>query len=278
MIIDSHGHFWTQPPLEQPELPGSHHEPLHVEELIQHMAVAGVDKLIQITRGMMGFDNSYSLEGAARYPDKIRVMGRFDAGAPDALGRLRRWRTQPHMAGIRMMTVASDEAARFTDGSLDQLWAEAERLALPIAIYAPERSSLIATIATRHPALPIIVEHIGMRVFDIFKAAPSMDDWGNFLSLKHYPNVTVKVSGMPEAMVEQYPFPKSQRRLREIYDEFGPDRMMWGSNYPPTTQICSYRQALDFIREECDFLSADDRAKLLGRTASSVLGLSWKST
>jgi hypothetical protein len=46
------------------------------------MDIAGVDKLIQLTRGLMGFDNSYSIEGATRFPNRIRVMGRFNAGAP----------------------------------------------------------------------------------------------------------------------------------------------------------------------------------------------------
>ncbi len=270
MIVDSHAHFWRQPP-DQSLAFGAHHEPIEVEQFIKDMDAAGIDRLIQITRGIMGFDNSYSIEGASRFPDRIRVMGRFNAAAPDALAQLRNWLKQPYMVGIRMMTIAKDEAASFDNGALDKIWPEAEKLGIPIAIYAPDRSKMVGDIAARHPGLTLIVDHIGMRAFDIFNSPPSEEDQPNFMALKRYPNVIVKVSGIPEVLVDRYPFVKSQQRVHEIYDAFGPDRMMWGSNYPPVTQICTYKQSADLIREECAFLSADDKIKILATTALSAL-------
>ena len=93
---------------------------------------------------------------------------------------------------------------------------------------------MLGHIAARHPGLTLIVDHIGMRVFDIFKTPPSEDDQPNLMALRRYPNVIIKVSSIPEALVESHPFPKSQLRLQKIYDHFAPDRMMWGSNYPPS--------------------------------------------
>jgi predicted TIM-barrel fold metal-dependent hydrolase len=274
MIIDSHAHFWKNP-TDMSLAQGAPHEPIGVEQFIQDMDDAGISAVIQITRGLMGFDNRYSIESAARFPDRIRVMGRFDVLAPNRVERLRTWRADPMIVGIRMMTMARDESARFSDGSLDGFWGEAELVGLPIAIYAPDNALLIDRIATRHPDLKIIVDHVGMRVFDIFGSTPSMHDWPNLITLKRHPNVTIKVSGIPEALVEKYPFPNSQQRLFELFENFGPDRLMWGSNYPLVTQVCTYRQALDFVREECTFLSASDKTKILCETAASVLGLPW---
>ena len=95
------------------------------------------------------------------------------------------------------------------------------------------------------------------------------------LDLVHVPKVYLKVSYLPEATSEQYPFPEAQGYLRQVYERFGPDRMNWGSNYLPTLRVCSYKEALDFVREACDFIPLADREKILGGTAIRVLGLPW---
>jgi L-fuconolactonase len=274
MVIDTHAHFWRLMPEANTD-PGSSHEPIGVDEFVRHMDEAGVDKLLQITRSIMGFDNSYSLESVANYPERIRVLGRINPRAPDLLAQMDGWLKQSGMVGIRLMAVNAIEASCFDDGTIDRLWPEAETRAIPISVYAPERSKLIGEVATRHPDLQLVVDHIGMRVFDIFERPPSMEDWPNLMALSRCPNITIKVSGIPEAMVERHPFPKSQRCIQEIYDRFGADRMMWGSNYPPTTQICTYRQALDLLSSQCTFLTAADKDKILAGTATKVFRLPW---
>lgn len=273
MIIDSHAHYWTLPPAQNATF-GAHHDPIEVDAFVQHMDHAGIDKLVAVTRGLSGWDNSYTLRGAAKYPERIRVLGRIDAGAPDVKETLRGWLQQPYMVGIRLMTMFPSEAPWFEDGTIERFWPEAERHRIPISFYAPERSKLVAQVAERHPDLPLVVDHIGMRVFEIFERPPSMEDWPNFMALKRFPNVTIKVTGIPEAMVERYPFSKCKDRVREIYDQFGPERMMWGSNYPPTTVVCSYQEARMLI-EDCVFLSAQDKDKIYARTACRVFNLPW---
>lgn len=63
--------------------------------------------------------------------------------------------------------------------------------------------------------------------------------------------------------------------LRQVHEVFGADRLMWGSNYPAVSKVCSYRQTIDFIREGCAFLSDSDRAKILGGTAQRIFDLKW---
>lgn len=273
MIIDSHAHYWTRPPAGNSTF-GADHDPIHVEQFVKHMEHAGVDKLVAVTRGLSGWDNSYTLQGAARFLDRIRVIGRLDAAAPNIKETLAGWLKQPYMVGLRIMTMFPTDASWFENGTIEKFWPEAEKHRIPVSIYAPERSALVAGIAERHPALPLVVDHIGMRVFDIFERPPGMEDWPNLMSLKRFPNVTIKVSGIPEAVVERYPFKKSKDRVREIYDQFGPDRMMWGSNYPPTTVVCSYQEARMLI-DDCEFLSSQDKEKIYARTAVRVFNLPW---
>ena len=119
IIIDSHAHFWKEPP-DRSLVFRDHQEPIGHEQFVKDMDIAGVDKLIQLTRGLMGFDNSYSIEGATRFPNRIRVMGRFNAAASDAVAQLRGWLEQPYVVGIRMMTTARDEAPLFENEALSE--------------------------------------------------------------------------------------------------------------------------------------------------------------
>ena len=97
------------------------------------------------------------------------------------------------------------------------------------------------------------------------------------LDLEPLPNVFLKVSYFPEATAaDGYPFARGQRLMQTVYERFGADRLMWGSNFPPVLTACTYEEALRFMSEACDFLTPEDRARILGGTARRILGLeSW---
>ncbi len=272
-VIDTHAHFWERP-ATAPQASESG-EPVSSEQLLAAMEQAGVDKVIQVTRSLMGYDNRYSLEGAARYPDRFRVFGRFDPAAPNVVSRLRSWLDQPYMIGIRLMLIAPPEDGWLQDGTLEPFWAEAERLDIPIAVYAPHQVSRLAAVGERHPGLRLLVDHLGLRVFRVDEPPSPFEDWDDIFKLVAVPNTFLKVSGLPEATSERYPFPRAGRYLRELYERFGADRLMWGSNYPVTLHVCSYQESLDLVRVACDFISAGDREKILGGTAKRVLRLPW---
>ncbi|MFC2059241.1 amidohydrolase family protein, partial [Chloroflexota bacterium] len=65
-------------------------------------------------------------------------------------------------------------------------------------------------------------------------AVSPFEHWSDVLDLVQVPNIYLKVSALPEATHERYPFPKAQEYMRQVYERFGPDRMIWGSNYPVT--------------------------------------------
>ncbi len=67
----------------------------------------------------------------------------------------------------------------------------------------------------------------------------------------------------------------SQSQLMEVYrrlfDAFGPQRLMWGSDCPYQIQgIHNYAASISLVRDRLDFLSAEDRQWLLRKTAEQV--------
>ena len=149
-IVDTHVHYWEPESPERPYDPGGMRlgDPVSVEDLLAAMEVAAVDKIIQVTPSIMGWDNRYALKGAARYPDKIRVFGRFDPTQPDIAGRLKNWIEQPYAIGLRF-TLVGTQSQSLTDGTIDPFWVEAEKLVVPVAVYASGQAKALGEVGRR---------------------------------------------------------------------------------------------------------------------------------
>jgi len=100
LIVDSQVHIWGADTPARPWPPGraaqAHRStPLGVEELLQAMSRAGVDRVVLVPPSWEGDRNDLALEAARQYPDRFAVMGRFPLEAPAEASRLATWREQP---------------------------------------------------------------------------------------------------------------------------------------------------------------------------------------
>ena len=94
----------------------------------------------------------------------------------------------------------------------------------------------------------------------------ALDD---LLALARYPGISVMVSAAPCYSNDPYPFRDLQPFIRRIFDTYGPRRLLWGSDL--SRLKCSYRECLDQFRVSLDFLSAEDKEWILGKTLAVVL-------
>ena len=108
----------------------------------------------------------------------------------------------------------------------------------------------------------LLIDHMTLGLSD---RAP-FAHWQEILALEGVPNVWLKVSYFHELAGEPYPFPSMRPYLKELVGRFGAGRLVWGSNYPNSLRACTYRQARDFVAEACDFLSDDEKRKILGES------------
>jgi len=262
MIIDTHLHYWERPTPERPHDPDGIHwgEEMLAEDLLKEADKAGVTHIVQVTASLMGYDNRYSLEAAARHKDRVvGVFGRFDPLLPDNEGRLRAFMAQEGMLGVRITLHQPPYNSWLKQGLLNDFLAAIEKLHIPLELFAPYQTEELHDVVRRYPGILIMLDHSGVR-----RMPPYTDrywNWPDVLKLADEPNIWMKVSYFPEAAPdnEKYPHPTSQARFRELYDRIGPSKMIWGSNYPPVLRACSYPQAVTFISEECKFLSAADK-------------------
>jgi predicted TIM-barrel fold metal-dependent hydrolase len=212
-----------------------------------------------------------ALAAASCYPHRFAVMGRFPAEDQTRATALPGWCAPSAMLGIRLVLHAHPWRTWFDRGMLEWFWPAAQALGIPIMVYAPGRMGQFSLIASRFPALRLIMDHLaiplGAHDDTAFAGLPDL------LRLARYSNIAVKASALPCHTCEAYPFSRLHMYLRRSVDAFGPRRVFWGSDL--TRLPCSYRQSLDLFAEALDFLSGEDRDWILGDALAEWLGWSW---
>jgi predicted TIM-barrel fold metal-dependent hydrolase len=259
---------WPKPLRNQPQLPDG----FSAEAALAAMDEAGIDRAIIVPPTWVGDTNATAKDIVTQYPERFAIMGRFDPTAGGAEEALAHWLEQPNMLGVRMTFRVSPFKEMLDGGGIDWFWTAAEAHGVPVACLVPGEASKLQPIASRHPGLTLLVDHMACIMEPNPEVAFSTLD--QLTALATYPNVHVKVSSAPCYSAQDYPFADVQPYLKRIYDAFGPQRMIWGADL--TRLKGTYEQCLSLFRDELDFLSLDDKEWVLGRTVAEVLN--WRET
>ncbi len=233
------------------------------------MDAAGVARAVLVTPLWEGVRNDYVLESARAHPDRLAVMGRLDAEAPEWRARLPTWLSEPGMLGLRMLFRPA-QRAQLADGRVDWVWAAAEKAGIAVMVFLPQSDMpLIDRVAERHPALKLVIDHLGLTTG---KDAEAFRDLDKVLALAQRANIAVKVSCLPHFTADAYPFRALHPWIKRVYDAFGPQRMFWGTDL--SRSVCSYRQNIEMFTQEMPWLSGEDIAWIMGRGLCTWSG--WK--
>jgi predicted TIM-barrel fold metal-dependent hydrolase len=260
-IVDAQIHTWgTGLPSNLSHWQITHFTPA---EAIALMDEGGVDAAVIHPPGWDPRSTEMAFDAVRDYPGRFAIMGSLPLDRPDSRSRIAAWREQPGMLGLRY-TFLHDPARRWlADGTIDWLWAEAERAGVPIAMLATDSLTEIAGIARRHPGLRLTIDHLGGRGgLTTLKDAAAMTHIPDLLALAKLPNVAVKATGAPGYSSEAYPFPAMHTYLRQIFDAFGPHRVFWGTDI--SKMPCSWRQCVTMFTEELGWLTEQDKTLIMG--------------
>jgi L-fuconolactonase len=261
-IVDSHCHvspYWYEP----------------VEILLHHMDRNGVAKALLVQYAGQ-FDNDYQFQCIQKYPDRLASVVLVDhriKDAPERLGRL----AEKGAKGLRLRA-----HARSPGSDPLALWRAAEELCLPVScggaaeeLLSEEFASLVESL----PGLSIVIEHLGMGNVPQGEKHPFAVRRRVF-ELARFPNTRIKFHGLGEfcprntPMTNPFPFRGKVLPILDMaLEAFGPDRMMWGSDWPPVSQREGYANALRFPLEHLGGLSEKDRDLMFGGVARSVYNL-----
>ncbi|RAR59305.1 putative TIM-barrel fold metal-dependent hydrolase [Paraburkholderia unamae] len=274
-IVDIHPHIISDDETRYPPAPlfgkrseWSKERPTTVETLIAAMDEAGVAKAAVVhSSTTYGFDNSYVVDGCAKYADRLVAVGSVDVLQPDAPLRIREW-AQRGLAGLRLFTGGSTK--EFDPSELDDprsfpAWELCAELNLPMCIQTgPIGLPQITTLARRFPNVRIILDHLGRpEVADgaPYAKAQSLFDLAPLQNI--YLKLTPRIFGdvkKEKASAETF-FPR-------VVEAFGAQRMAWGSNYP--TSPGKLEEILATAQAGLQSLSEQDREWIFGKTALAL--------
>jgi len=271
-IVDSQVHIWAADSPERP-WPARHKphrpEPITADDLLREMAAAGVDRVVLVPPSWEGERNDVVLAAARAHPERFAVMGRLDPEPPQSRAALREWRAQPGMLGLRFTFHRPSLQPLLTEGRADWVWAEAERLGIPVMLTCPHAIlHHLERIAGRHPGLRLTLDHLGL--LPGTKDEDAFRDFDKLLALARHPNVAVKASALPCYTSDAYPYRRLHTYIERALAAFGPERVFWGTHL--SRLPCSYRQAVAMFTEEMPWLGAREKDEIMGRALCRWLG------
>ena len=262
-IVDAQVHPWSAG-----ESTGHHRrEPIDESVLLHEMATAHVDRVVLVPPLWDPNGNEYALQMAARHPEKFSVMGLLDPARADAARALSEWHGQPHMRGVRFLLNTPERLQPYLDGLLDSLWSVAEEAGVPVALLIPGHLEIAHEVASRHPRLSLIVDHLGVPRASVgpvaFKHLPQL------LELARHPNVRVKAVGVGDYALDPYPFRSLEAPLAQVFNAFGAERVLWGSDLSRLHH--PYAQCVTHFREQLPFLKDGDVDRAMGQNLLDLL-------
>ena len=242
------------------------------DDMVREMDAVGVDGALLVSPWTMyRYDASYALEIGRRHPGRFGLIAPIDPRADDPADDVTRWASQPGAVGVRLM-FWGERSADADHPGLDRVCAAAARAALPVCVLCWEHLAALDALATRHPATRFVLDHLG--VLQPFAPPPPADPFaalGDVLALARHPHVAIKVTGVCTLSHEAFPFPDLREPLSRVFDAFGLERCLWGTDWTRATALVSYREAVDAFREP-SWLAASDRAALMGGSAARLFG------
>ncbi len=254
--------------------------PEHVtgDEMVAAMDKVGVDGAIFISPfAMYRYDASYAVEVQRAHPDRFALVKPVDPDDPKVADVIADWKKTPGTVGIRiMLTRDPGRERKFDDPGLDRIARAAVKHDFPVNVLFWGNLDAGTALIDRHPDTRFIIDHLGI-LQPRTPPAPA-EPWADLpkvLELAKRPNAVIKVSGACTLSKQPYPYPDIWDPLKRIFDAWGFERCLWGTDWTRAYAVVNYENAVKpFL--ETNRLSESERAMLMGGACAKAYGWSPK--
>jgi L-fuconolactonase len=251
---------------------GTLHGPAEVtgDDMVAAMDAVGVDGALLVSPfSMYRYDASYALDVYAAHPTRFRLIKPVDSTDPAVGETIADWADTEGTVAIRVMmrdNVSTDPA----DPGLNRVLAAAAKHKLPVNLLAYGRLPQVGLLAARNPNTKLVIDHLGLQQpFEPPAPANPFADLPSLLALASHDNIVVKITGACTLSHRPFPYADIWSPLGRIFDAFGFDRCMWGTDWTRAVGLLTYREGVESFRIN-DRLSDSDRAALMGETLQRV--------
>jgi L-fuconolactonase len=277
--IDAHQHFWTYAADEYPWIgPGmerlaADHGPADFEAAA---GPAGISGSVAVQARQSLAESRWLLELADRHRFVRGVVGWVDLRGAGLVDELAALAAHPRFVGVRHV-VQDEPDPRFLCGEafvrgLRQL--RRYDLTYDLLVY-PHQLAAAVDLAGLLPEQPFVLDHLAKPRIAVWRTAAERDDWRKGIeALARHRNVCCKVSGLvTEATWSGWRRADFQPYLEIVLAAFGPQRLMFGSDWPVCRLAADYADVVGIVADFVAPLAAAEQAAIWGGTAAAFYGL-----
>ena len=239
------------------------------DDMVAAMDAVGVDGALLISPfSMYRFDASYALEVYDKHPTRFGLIRPFDPHSDSIAAEMADWTGRPGVVGARIMLGA--EPFEADHPGINQILDAAANAGVPVNLMCSTKLPLMGELARRHPNTQMVIDHLGIVQPPEPPAPPEpFADLPNVLALAELDNVAIKISGAGTLSHEPFPYPDIWEPLRRIFDAYGLDRCLWGTDWTRATNLLTFEQGVEAFRVT-DQLSDSERSTLMGGSLSRI--------
>jgi L-fuconolactonase len=242
------------------------------DEMVAAMDAAGVDGALLVSPySFYRYDASYALEVGAAHPGRFGLIKPVNPNDPAVEEDIADWAKKNGAVAIRILLTyeASEDPVH---PGMNRILAAAARHSLPVNLLCWGRLGQAKGLITRNPNTVIVIDHLGLpQPFEPPVPAQPWAELPKVLELAAYDNVRIKISGACTLSHERFPYSDIWDPLARMFEAFGFDRCMWGTDWTRAIALLTFKEGVDAFRLT-DRLSANEKTALMGATLGKVYG------
>ncbi|MCD6290305.1 MAG: amidohydrolase family protein [Anaerolineae bacterium] len=269
MRIDAHQHYWHYNPaehvwmtdkmadLKRDFLPGD------LKPLLER---TGMDGTVAVQARQNLRETEWLLELADRYNFIKGVVGWVDLCSPKVREQLEKYSRHPKLKGVRhVVHDEPDDRFMLREDFLRGLGLLREfNLTYDLLLF-PRHLPIAIQVVEKFPDQKFVLDHIAKPFIRDHILSPWDED---IRALARFENVYCKVSGMvTEAAWKRWRIADFRPYLDVVFDCFGPDRLMFGSDWPVCTLSATYEEVVHIVEDYLQQFPEEVREKVMGRNA-----------
>lgn len=280
MIIDAHHHFWRldQPaPFNYAWLAAPQNAPIQRDflpaDLEPHLKAAGVDRSVLVQTQHNLAESRWALKLAEQHEFIAGVVGWLDLASDACEDQLLEFKDHPKFVGVRHVVQDEPDDDFIVRPDVLRGLKSLEKHGVPYdLLFYVKHLHHVPTLARHLPDLPMVIDHLSKPHIK----EQRLDDWlPHFRAAAKFPNIYCKLSGMiTEADWRRWTADDLKRYVQAALELFGPERLMYGSDWPVCELAGTYEQVFAALNEALGPLSPSEHQEIFGATASRFYDLS----
>ena len=269
MIIDSHHHFWKYDPVEYDWIDDSMkviRKDFFPENLKTTVQAAVVDGVISVQARQCVEETDWLIGMAHQYEFIKGVVGWLPLIQDDVEEYLVKYANEKILKGVRHVIQGEPDPEFMLRKDFNNGISLLKKYSLVYDILIVERQ-LPDTIrfVDQHPEQVFVLDHIAKPFIGRNELSPWKE---NIQELAKRENVNCKISGMvTEADYQKWTPSQLLPYFEVILDAFGPERLLFGSDWPVCLVATSYKNWMELVRKSIAQLSESEKAKIMGENA-----------